>query len=125
MRIITNEKGVKLVVKKYLTDHDWFWWMPPANGYGRSGVSDFNAVRDGKLMVIETKFNSNTATPLQVSYLKTIMLFGGIAFLVSETNLEYLKVWLEAYEQDDKHLMEKTAYHLTKGFIDNESGKKA
>lgn len=120
MRSIHNEKGVKLVVKKYLAEHNWFWWMPAANGFGRAGVSDFNAVRDGKFLAIETKFKDNKPTPLQISYLTNIISFGGIAFLVTETNLDYLKVWLEAYEAHDVRIMANTSLELLRGVLRDE-----
>jgi hypothetical protein len=95
--MIRNEKDVKAQVKKILNRHNWFYWMPPANAYGRSGISDFNAVWAGTFMVIETKFGSNKPTPMQVAFLNSIRAEKGFAFIVNETNLEALEQFCESF----------------------------
>jgi hypothetical protein len=95
-----KEKHVKAEVKKLLDTHNWFWWMPPANGFGRVGVSDFNAMRGGVFIAIETKFGKNSKpTALQVAFLNSIRAEDGFAFVVNERNLEWLKAWLEAFDR--------------------------
>lgn len=83
---VKNEADVKKAVKKILTEAGWFLWMPPANAYGRSGIADINAVKDGLLMVVETKFSNNKPTPLQARFLVDVRGAGGIAAVVSEKN---------------------------------------
>lgn len=91
-----NEADVKKAVKKILTEAGWFLWMPPANAYGRSGIADINAVKDGLLMVVETKFGDNKPTPLQAKFLKDVLKAGGIAALVSEKNIERFEITIVA-----------------------------
>ena len=96
---LNNEGDVKRQVKKLLDKHKWFWWMPPANGFGRTGISDFNVFRSGIFMAIETKFGKNEVTPMQKGFLESIRSEQGFAFRVDETNLEWLKVWLECFDR--------------------------
>lgn len=95
----TNEADVKKQVKKLLNQHHWFWWMPPANGFGRTGIADFNALRGGVFLAIETKFGSNKPTPMQVGFLDSVTSEDGMAFVVNEKNLAALAVWLERFDQ--------------------------
>lgn len=95
----TNEGDVKKQVKKLLTQHGWFWWMPPANGFGRTGISDFNALRGGVFLAIETKFGSNKPTAMQVGFLDSVASEDGMSFVVNEKNLDALAVWLERFDQ--------------------------
>lgn len=95
---MNNEKDVKKAVKKLLDRHDWFWWMPPANGYGTTGVSDFNALKNGVFLAIETKFGNNKPTVRQKAYSETIWAQKGIAFCVNETHLEWLEQWLKCFD---------------------------
>ena len=90
MATITNEAGVKREVRKLLDKHGWYHWMPPANAYGRSGISDFNAVKDGRFLAIETKFGSNKPTPMQVRFMDAITAHGGIAVTITEKTLDNL-----------------------------------
>ena len=32
------EGDIKADVKKVLDEFGWFWWMPPANSFGKSGA---------------------------------------------------------------------------------------
>lgn len=99
-RKFTSEKSVKKAVKDLLNKYDWFWWMPPANGFGKSGVSDFNALKNGVFLAIETKFNGNTPTPLQKAYIESIYAQQGLGFVVDETNIEWLDQWLLAFDKN-------------------------
>lgn len=90
MANIKNEAGVKLAVKKLLTKYSWYFWMPPANAYGKAGISDFHALKDGKFLAIETKYGSNTPTALQLRFLSEVALHGGNSLIINESNLDYL-----------------------------------
>ena len=85
MAKINSESAVKREVRKLLVNYGWFVWMPPANGYGKAGISDFHALKDGKFLAIETKYGSNTPTALQSKFLADIELAGGWAIVVNET----------------------------------------
>lgn len=95
----SNEKDVKREVKRIFDKWDWYWWMIPANGYGKSGISDFHALKNHVFMVVETKFGSNKPTPLQIGFLNTIRSDeqGGYAFVVNEKNVHWLDQFLESF----------------------------
>lgn len=94
----TNEADVKRQVKKLLDKHKWFWWMPPANGFGRTGISDFNALRGGVFIAVETKFGKNKPTPMQVGFMESIQSETGMAFVVNEQNLGAFEAWLNHFD---------------------------
>lgn len=98
-RIYRKEADVKKHVKELLDRHDWFWWMPPMNGFGASGVSDFNGLKSGVFMGVETKFGKNPPTALQQAFLRSVLQESGIAFVVSERNIEYFEAWLGAFDR--------------------------
>lgn len=91
---LANEKDVKREVKKLLDAHGWFWFMPPANGFGKAGISDFLAIRGGVFLALETKFGGNKPTALQVGFLNSIRTEKGFAFVVNEKNLDWFKAFL-------------------------------
>lgn len=95
----TNEADVKKQVKKLLNQHHWFWWMPPANGFGRTGIADFNALRGGVFLAIETKFGSNKPTPMQVGFIDSVKSEDGMAFVVNEDTIEHFAAWLAAFDK--------------------------
>lgn len=94
-----KEGDVKRVTKVLLDKHKWFWWMTPANGFGKSGISDILAFKAGTLLAIETKFNGNTPSPMQKGFLTSIQSESGFAFVVDEHNITSLQMWLEAYDR--------------------------
>lgn len=94
-----NEKDVKKYVKKLLDKHGYFWWMPPANGFGKVGISDFNAIKTGMFMAIETKFGGNQPTPHQKAYLATVASHDHFAFVVDENNLDRLALFLQQLDE--------------------------
>ncbi len=96
---ITKEKGVKERVKKLLTKHGWFWWMPPANGFGKAGIPDIHAVKKGMFMAIETKFGGNKPTPNQRGFLESIAAEDCFAFVVDEKNLDVLEKFLQLLDE--------------------------
>ena len=94
-----SERDVKTQVKKLLTAHEWLWWMPPANGYGRAGIADINAVRHGEFLAVETKFGKNTATVMQRKFLAQVLQAGGYALVVNETNIPQFAQWLGLHDR--------------------------
>lgn len=93
-----RERSVKDQVKAIFDKHGWFWWMPPANGYGQSGISDFGAVKDGLFMVVETKFGNNEPTALQYGYLNSVRAAGHFGFIVNEKTVCLLDVYLNSLD---------------------------
>ena len=94
-----NEKDVKKRVKALFDKYDYFWWMVPANGYGKSGVSDFHAIKDGVFLAVETKFGSNKPTELQRAFLESINANTAYGFVVNDKNLDWLEVFLRNFNE--------------------------
>lgn len=93
-----KEKHVKAKIKKLLDAHNWFWWSPPANAYGRSGISDIHAVKTGMFMVVEAKCNGNTPTEMQKAFLRSVQTEGHFAFVVNEDTVTWLEQFLQALD---------------------------
>lgn len=115
MKVFKNEKDVKAAVKKLLEAHDWFWWMPPANGYGRVGISDFHALKNGVFLSIETKFGSNKPTVQQKAFLESINTESAFGFVVNDQNLDQLASFLTNFSQQ-------TDLVVAEGKMSNEAG---
>ena len=94
----TKEGHVKDDVKALLDRFGWFWFMPPANAYGKSGISDIIAVKRGTFLAVETKFGANKPTAMQIGFLNSIRANDGFAFVVTERNLEWLEAFLESFD---------------------------
>jgi len=103
---LKNEKDVKKEVKKLLDKHGWFWWMPPANGFGKIGVADFNAIRGGVFLAIETKFGANVPTVHQRAFLSSIIAEDAFGFVVNEKRLDWLTIWMDAFDRSSKAISE-------------------
>ena len=91
-----KEKDVKHQIKKVLDKHDWYWWMPPSNAFGRTGISDFHAVKAGMFIAIEAKFGTNTVTEMQRAFLNSIRAADHFAFVVTDQNVR----WLDSFLSD-------------------------
>lgn len=96
---IKNEKGVKARVKKLLDKHNYFWWMPAANGFGTQGVADFLAVRKGLFIAVETKFGGNKPYAMQRAFLDSIAAEDHFAFVVDEKNLDVFERFLQLLDE--------------------------
>jgi Holliday junction resolvase len=92
-----SEKDVKKKVKALFDKHGYFWWSPPASAYGKSGISDIHAIHAGVFIVVETKFNGNKPTPLQVGFLNSVRAENGYAFVVDEKNIQFFADFLESF----------------------------
>lgn len=85
-----NEGDVKKFVKKVLVgyDPDQLWYfMPPANGYGRSGIPDFLGCYKGFMFAIETKFGYNDLSNNQLREVNQLTRSGAKVWIVRESNL--------------------------------------
>ena len=83
----TPEKKVKDKVKKLLSEHGAYHFMPATHGYGSSGVPDIVACLQGRFLGIECKANGGKPTALQLKNLRELSSAGGVAILVDETGL--------------------------------------
>ena len=82
-----NEDAVKRVVRRILDYYKVFHFMPPANSYGKSGISDILALSNGRFIAIECKYKYNKPTAQQLEYGKSVEEGGGLFVVVNEKNL--------------------------------------
>jgi Holliday junction resolvase len=88
----TPESKVKAGVKKKLIELGFYYFMPPANGFGRAGIPDIVGCRmDGRFFGIECKAGKGKTTALQDRELVRIQQAGGIALVINEDNIDQLK----------------------------------
>lgn len=96
---MASEKDVKREIKKLLDAHDWFWFMPPANGYGKAGVSDVIALKNGVFLAIEAKYGGNKPSPAQKAFVESVWAQHGMGFVVNDKNITWLEQWLAAFDR--------------------------
>ena len=87
----TPEKVVKDKVASILKDEGVYYFMPPANGFGRSGIPDIVACVNGLFLAIECKAGTNKPTALQVREIETIRRNNGVAVVVNEENWDMVR----------------------------------
>lgn len=86
---MTPEAKTKKRVKKILEDAGAYYFMPPANGYGRAGIPDIIACYHGRFIAIECKSDVGVPTELQKRELDRISAAGGYAMVVHDRESEY------------------------------------
>ena len=91
----TPEGKVKDAVRKLLTEHSVYHFMPPGMGFGRAGIPDIICCMQGKFIAIECKAGKGKTTALQDRELNAIRAAGGTAMVVNEDNLIELKEKLQ------------------------------
>jgi hypothetical protein len=93
-----KEEDVKKVVKAILKDTPKCWWfMPPANGFGRAGIPDFVGHVNGNFFAVETKYGKGTTTANQVREIEAIDKANGKVWIVRETSVDYWEIEFKAW----------------------------
>ena len=95
----TPEKKVKDKVTAVLKEYGAYYFFPPSNGFGRSGIPDIIACYCGQFIAIECKAGKNTTTALQRRELGTIEDAGGYALVINETNIEQVEAVLQQLKE--------------------------
>jgi len=98
------ERPVKDDVKAALDEFGWYWFMPPANMYGKSGISDILAIKAGVFLAIETK-NKTGVTENQRGFLNSIRAEKGFGFVVNRPRVEHFKAFLGSFDRSVKAKM--------------------
>ncbi len=85
---MTPEGKVKADVKKWLKARGIWYFMPPANGFGNSGVPDFVCCWRGRFLAIETKApgKRHNLTTMQETQIMGIHAAGGSAVVVDDVS---------------------------------------
>jgi hypothetical protein len=91
-----TEEWVKKQVKDQLAQFgkDVCYFMPSANGYGKSGIEDFNTCAKAHTIAIETKKLDGVWSEAQQDRAKEIAKAGGVYIVVDETGLRHLWAFL-------------------------------
>jgi len=93
------ERDVKKAGTALLDKYGWYWWKPPANQFGSSGISDLHAVHYNAFMAVEFKHGKNRPTALQKAFLQTIAAAGHFAFVVNDETLIIFEAFLKAFQR--------------------------
>jgi hypothetical protein len=91
----TPEKKVKDKVVKILKEFGAFYFYPFSGGYGSSGVCDIIVCYHGRFIGIECKAGSNMPTALQEKIIHQIQTAGGMAVVIREDNIDFVRTLLE------------------------------
>ena len=89
-RDMRNESHVKDATKKQFRAVGAWWVMHVPVGYGKDGVPDFVACINGRVVAVETKHRTNTASAAQLRELKEVVASGGVGIVVNEECLDDL-----------------------------------
>ena len=95
-KIYGSESDVKDDIKKILTKHGVWYFMPSMNGYGRSGIPDFVCCIMGRFLAIEAKFGRGTTNINQDRELLAISKSGGVSMVINEVSMPTLEAYLAA-----------------------------
>lgn len=93
-----NEGDVKKRVKDVLkaTPNCW-WFMPPANGFGRSGIPDFVGNLNGMFFAVETKYGKGVTTANQEREIGAIGATNGMVWVVNEYNIDEWEITFKGW----------------------------
>lgn len=86
-----KEDLVKKQVKQILDAAGAYWFMPPANGFGRAGIHDFVGCLNGQYIGIECKGTDGRWTALQQREHERVLAHGGFSMCVTPDNINELK----------------------------------
>ena len=92
---LTPETKVKRRVTDILRAYDVYFFFPPSNGFGRTGIPDIIACYRGQFIAIECKAGKNTTTALQRRELLGIQDAGGYALVINENNIDQVTAVLD------------------------------
>jgi hypothetical protein len=87
---MNNEKDVKTNIRKVFDSigEELWYFMPPANGYGRSGIPDFLGCYKGMFFGVEAKYGYNTPSNNQIREINNIKYAQGQCWIVNDANLK-------------------------------------
>ena len=91
----TPESRVKKSCKEIFEKYKAWYFMPPANGYGRAGMPDYVVCWTGLFLGVECKAGYNSTTPLQEREIMAIHKAGGSAMVIREDTIELLEQWFK------------------------------
>ena len=98
----TPESKVKDKLRKQLDAMGIYHFMPPANGFGRSGIPDIIGCFNGQFVAFECKAGKNIPTALQEREMRNIQAAKGWAFVINEDNVDNIEALLRLEREKTK-----------------------
>lgn len=84
---MTPEAKVKKKVADILKALGAYYFYPVTAGFGASGVPDIVCCYNGKFIAFECKAGANKPTALQQKNINAILIAGGYATVINESNI--------------------------------------
>lgn len=93
----TPEQKVKKACVEIIKKHGAYYFFPPANGYGISGLFDIIIIPNGWFLGVECKADRRKRpSPLQSRNAAKTIASGGCALLIHNENLDILDKTIES-----------------------------
>lgn len=90
----TPEVKVKDKIKELCKRYGAYYAMPIGMGMASNGTPDLLVCHRGQFAGVEAKAGKGTPTKLQMLRLEEILLAGGAALVINESNMKRLEEWL-------------------------------
>ena len=102
----TPESKVKVRIHKMLAERHAFAVNYIGGQYANNGTPDILACLDGRFIGIEAKAGRGKPTALQLRSLALIDAAGGLALIINENNLDYLRACLQDVHKAESNYTE-------------------
>lgn len=93
--MVTPESKVKRKVADLLKKYKVYYFFPAMGAFGRAGVPDIIGCYRGYFFAVECKAGKGKTTALQDAEIDKIRRAGGKAFVINESNIDMLEIYLE------------------------------
>ena len=93
--MVTPESKVKKKVAEVLKKYECYYFFPAMGAFGRAGVPDIIGCYRGYFFAVECKAGKGKTTALQDAEIEKIRRAGGKAFVINESNIDMLEIYLE------------------------------
>lgn len=93
--MVTPENKVKRKVTEVLKKYDAYYFFPAMGAFGRAGIPDIIGCYRGYYFAVECKAGKGKTTALQEAEIEKIRKAGGKAFVINESNIDMLEIYLE------------------------------
>lgn len=97
---LNSEAAVQRLCRRILDHFDIWHYVPPANAYGQSGISDIICLSQGRTVALECKYKYNKPTANQLEFGANVERNGGLFLVVNERNTVLQIMRLIAYVQE-------------------------
>lgn len=92
---MTPEGKVKKKVAEVLKHYGAYYFFPAMGAFGRAGIPDIIGCYRGYYFAVECKAGKGKTTAIQEAEIEKIRKAGGKAFVINETNIDLLEIYLK------------------------------